>query len=235
MAAPTGIAALRKVERAKLALVNALLGAANEYANGGNREEPIVRRHFTAGNQGRYGWPDLSPDYAEWKSGGTYKTTGGVAFLNRKQAGELAAFMQGLQGVKGAARKAARAAKVSELRQGRAASKVDPRASRGQGRPPGPGLPMLVLTGRLRDAVAGKRATVTAVSPTLVRIVWTGLPEYALFHHTGDGVPKRSPIEPNAEDRQAVIMAARRLLSAELATGTGAPVSLMGGRARVVR
>lgn len=232
MASPTGIAALRKLELAKVALANALLGAAQEYANGGNRAEPIVRRHFTAGNEQRYGWPALSATYAEWKAGGTTKTAGGVAFLNAKQTAALSAFMSGLSGVKGAAKKAARAAKVSELRGGRAASKAD----KGQKGPEGgAGLPMLVLTGRLRDAVAGGRASVLAVSISLVRITWTGLPEYATYHHKGDGVPKRSPIEPNAEDKATIIAAARRILSASIGTGTGGPVSLMGGRARVVR
>lgn len=232
MAGQTGIAALRKLELAKVAMANALLGAAQEYANGGNRAEPIVRRHFTSGNQQRYGWPDLSPDYAEWKAGGTAKTTGGVAFLNAKQTGVLAAFMAGLSGVKGAAKKAARAAKVSELRGGRAASKPD----KGQKGPAGgAGLPMLVLTGRLRDAVSGGRAAVVAVSISIVRITWTGLPEYAVYQHHGDGVPKRSPIQPNADDRLQIIMAARRILSTSIGTGTSGPTSLMGGRARVVR
>jgi hypothetical protein len=232
--AATGVAALRKLELAKVALANALLGAAQEYANGGNRAEPIVRRHFTAGNEQRYGWPPLSPEYAEWKAGGTVSTVGGKAFLNAKQTGELAAFVKGLTGVKGAARKAARAQKISELRGGRAASKGDRNASVGGGKR-GPGLPMLVLTGRLRDAVSGGRASVVAVSVSVVRITWTGLPEYAIYHEKGDGVPMRSPIKPNADDRIQIIMTARRILSASIVTGTGQPVSLMGGRARVIR
>ncbi|MBA3588849.1 hypothetical protein [Methylibium sp.] len=42
---------------------------AQEYANGRLRAKPIVDRHFTAGNQQRYGWAPLSPDYAEQKRG----------------------------------------------------------------------------------------------------------------------------------------------------------------------
>ena len=129
----------------------------------------------------------------------------------------------------------ARAAKVAELRGGRAASKADRNASVGGGQR-GPGLPMLVLTGRLRDAIAGKRAVVTIVSPTLVRITWTGVPAYAKFHHEGTPkMPKRSPITPNAEDRMAILMAARRHLSASLVTGSGAVGGMGAGRGRVVR
>ena len=95
---------------------------------------------------------------------------------------------------------------------------------------------MLVLTGRLRDAISGKRARVSIVSPTLVSIVWTDVPSYGKFHHEGAGRnPKRSPIAPNAEDRAAIIAAARRHLSASLVTGSGAVAGMGDGRARVVR
>ena len=240
MAEATGAAALRKLAAAKLALVNAVVAGCEEYANGGNRGEPIVRRHFTAGNEGRYNFPPLSPDYAVWKAGGTTKTTGGGAFLNKKQGAALNQFMAGLQGVKGAARKAARATKVAELRGGRAASKLDKGAAIGGdgkgGVKRGPGLPILVLTGRLRDAIAGKRAIVTIVSPSLVRIVWGGVPTYAKFHQDGTTkMPKRSPIDPNAADIAAILAAARRHLSASLVTGSGAVGGMGDGRARVIR
>ena len=216
---------LRKTEGAQAALLNAVLAAAEEYANGGNRAEPIVRRHFTAGNADRYQWPPLSPKYAKWKEGGTTQTVGGVGFLNAQQRGQLAAFMAGLTGVTGAARKAARAREVSRLRGGRPAS----RPTGGQA------LPMLVLSGRLRDAVAGGRATVRAVSASRIVIRWSGLPDYARFHE--EGTPKmarRSPVEPNDEDRRAIVMAARRYLSASIGTPGQDVPGLEAGRARVL-
>lgn len=42
---------------------------AEAYANGGLRGRPIVERHFTAGNQARYGWAALTPKYAAFKAG----------------------------------------------------------------------------------------------------------------------------------------------------------------------
>lgn len=226
-------ALLRKVDLGRAALSNAIVAAAEEYANGGNRAEPIVRQHFTAGNEGRYGWPPLSDDYAEWKSGGTTKTAGGVAFLGARQARELAGFMAGLAGIKGAARKAARAQKVAELRAGRAASRADKAASIGKGQR-GAGLPMLVLSGRLRDAVAGGRAMVQIIGPGRVRIRWSGLPEYATYLHDGTAkMPKRSPIEPNAQDKAQVIASAQRYLSAAIVTGRADVGGLAAGRARV--
>lgn len=230
---PHAAVALRKVELAKAALANALLAGAQEYANGGNRAEPIVRRHFTAGNEGRYNWPPLSPEYAAWKAGGTEKTTGGVAFLTSKQRQDLATRMGHLSGVVGAARKRMRAKFVNEIRGGIAASKADKGASIGKG-VRGPGLPMLVLSGRMRDAVSGGRATVTPVTPGLVRIVWTGLPEYAKYHHEGAGkLPKRSPVEPNAQDRAAIILAAKRYLTAQLGTAARGVPGLGAGRGRL--
>lgn len=242
MPLPVAALALRKLELGKAALTNALVVAAQEYANGGYRAEPIVRRHFTKGNQQRYGWPPLSRQYALWKEGGTVKTTGGVAFLSKVQRGALAAHMSALPALPAGARKSERARKISEFRKGKAASKADPAAAvdhpETPGRKPTPGLPMLVLSGSLRDGVSSGRARVAISSPTLVVITWAGLPEYALYHQNGTGkMPKRSPVNPSKEDVADMISAARRFLSS--ATGTGgavAPGRLAGAlpaRARV--
>jgi len=180
--------ALRKATAARVAMVTAVAAGVREYVASGFRAEPIVRQHFTTGNQSRYGWPPLSPGYARWKDGST-----------------------------------------PDLKRGmKAAGKVVPK---------GKALPMLVLTGALRDAIASGRAVVAIISPEVVTATWTGLPEYAVYHHKGEGVPKRSPILPNAADRQAIIMAARRYLSAAIGTGGAVPVAAGGapvpGRARV--
>jgi len=225
MPLPVAALALRKLELGKAALTNALVVAAQEYANGGYRAEPIVRRHFTKGNQQRYGWPSLSRPYALWKEGGTVKVAGGVAFLSKAQRGALAAHMSALPALPPGARKGERARKISEFRGGKAASKADPAAAvETPGRKPTPGLPMLVLTGSLRDGVSSGRARVAISSPTLVVITWAGLPEYALYHQNGTGkMPKRSPVNPSKEDVADMIAAARRFLSS--ATGTAGAVA----------
>lgn len=167
----TAVNALRKLANARQALQNAVMAAAKEYANGGFRAAPIVRRHFTDGNAGRYGWPPLSARYAAVKAGQTKQLKKGM----------------------------------------RAVGKAVPK---------GAGLPMLVRTGALRDAVAAGRAVIIARPDGSVTIRWTGLPAYARYHHTGSGrLPKRSPVEPNAEDRAEMIAAARRYLSAAIGTG----------------
>jgi len=59
---------LRKIAKAKQAVLDAVRHGAIMYANGkGGR--PIVDQHFTAGNQARYGWPPLSRAYFLWKQG----------------------------------------------------------------------------------------------------------------------------------------------------------------------
>ncbi len=55
---------------AKKLLLNLMIVGGAEYANGGRgRGKGIVDRHFTAGNQSRYGWPPLSRDYFLRKAG----------------------------------------------------------------------------------------------------------------------------------------------------------------------
>lgn len=99
--------------------------------------------------------------------------------------------------------------------------------------PKGAGLPTLVLTGALRDAVSSGRAVVSIVSMTQVRILWRGLPEYARYHEDGTPrMPARSPIQPSAADRAAIIATARRWLSAQIGVGN-ASAAVGGPRARV--
>lgn len=101
--------------------------------------------------------------------------------------------------------------------------------------PAGKGLPMLVLTGAMRDAIArGGRAVVTRVSWDKFVIFWPDVPEYATYHHRGTPkMPKRSPVEMSAADKAEVIDAANRYLSLALAAGGAVPLGQFGNQARV--
>ena len=157
------LSGLTLIKNAPDALLRAIGAAAQEYGNGGFRAQPIVRQHFTSGNQSRYGWKPLSPSYAAAKAGQTK-----VLKAHMKLTGKVV--------------------------------------------PKGAGLPMLVRTGALRDAISGGRAKVSRTAGGFL-ISWPNIPHYAIYHHQGtDRMPKRSPIEPNAEDNAAVISAANRYL-----------------------
>lgn len=99
--------------------------------------------------------------------------------------------------------------------------------------PKGKGLPVLVLTGALRDAITAGRAVISRTGDR-IRITWTGLPDYATYLHNGTPrMPARSPINPNEADRNRILAAARRFLSA--ATGTGGAVPVGGAPGAVAR
>jgi len=205
------LSGLARIKATKPALLNAIKAACEEYSNGGFRAEPIVKRHFTAGNQARYGWKSLSPDYEEWKAEGSTRMRGGVGFLREKDRDGLKALKSGLRRnkIKGAAAKQALDNYINKARNFRRASKAD-KAGAG-------GLPMLVLTGSLRDNITAGRAVIRQTGPSSFLITWANIPAYAIFHHQGTSkMAKRSPIEPNAEDRKAVLDAARRHLRAAM-------------------
>jgi len=101
--------------------------------------------------------------------------------------------------------------------------------------PKGKQLPMLVLTGALRDAVTGGRATVRRVSADKMVITWTGLPDYATYLHEGTPrMPRRSPVALSDYDKAAIIEAANRHLSLAVAAGGQVPLGQFGGQARVL-
>lgn len=187
---------------------------ANAYANGGiGMGQPIVSRHFTAGNQARYSWPPLSRGYFLAKAAGLVSKGGGAkVFLDRDE-----------RNLSPAHRK--------ELAASRRGSKVDPNAefqsSTGEmmGIGAGANLPMLVLYGKLRDAVCSRSHKIVKTGDVAV-CVFSGLPEYALAHHNGLGhMPKRSPVEPNSEDAEATSAVMEKWLSAQLGTGGRVPIS----------
>lgn len=70
---PDNFAAARSIKQAAVILKTLPTIGANAYANGINGAVPIVRQHFTKGNQQRYGWAPLSKDYAAEKAGKTTK------------------------------------------------------------------------------------------------------------------------------------------------------------------
>jgi len=78
---PPGQFAIRKMESLKVAILTAAEAGAQAYANGlGNgtaRKRPIVAAHFTAGNQGRYGWAALTHEYFLRKQGDVKARTSG--------------------------------------------------------------------------------------------------------------------------------------------------------------
>ncbi len=156
---------------------------ADEYANGRFRKTPIVDRHFTPGNQGRYGWPDLSPEYEEDKQGKSKALRKGM-----KAAGRV----------------------VSKLDEDRFGSGI---------------LPMLVRSGRMRQAVTSRTHRIEHQGDVAIA-VFMNLPVFALAHHTGAGaLPKRSPVEPNIEDREAVVAVMRKQLDLAIGTGGSVPIS----------
>ncbi len=169
--------ALALLDRARSIIAGAAKAAAETYATGRFRQRPIVSRHFTAGNQGRYGWPPLSRQYFMAKARG----------ITRK--GWNAVLSKHLKG-----RRGAKLDKSAEF-------------SSGTGELVGIGsatnLPMLVNTGALRDAVENQ-AQIVPRGTEHVDIIFS-VPDYGMFLHEGTGrMPKRSPVEPNNEDVETI-------------------------------
>jgi hypothetical protein len=70
--------------------------------------------------------------------------------------------------------------------------------------------PILVRTGMLREAV--RRSGLVTVQRGRARVVFR-LPDYGRFHEQGTArMPRRSPVQPNAEDRAAWASRVRQAL-----------------------
>ena len=205
------LAKIRQLERVAAAVRTSVVAGANAYANGVAGGKPIVDKHFTAGNQQRYGWAALSRDYFLRKQGQIKpKTKGGVFFPGLGKTGS-------------------KLDKAAEFR-----------SSTGllSGIGVGINAPMLVLTGALRAAVSSVKHPVRA-SPdgNLVTVKFSGLPEYAQYLHDGTPrMPQRSPVAPNELDRAEIVAVMRKHVDAALGTGGAVPVSSgpIPGRARIV-
>ena len=101
--------------------------------------------------------------------------------------------------------------------------------------PAGKTLPMLVLSGALRDAITGGRAKVRRLDANRFIIEWAGLPEYAKYLDEGTPkMPRRQPVALSAHDKEQIIAAANRYLSLAVAAGGQVPLGEFGNQARVI-
>lgn len=202
---------IRAMQRVAQAIRTAAQAGAIAYANGTAGEKPIVDRHFTAGNQQRYGWAALTRDYFMAKQRGLAgKVRSGVYYPGGGKTGSRLDKQAGFREVTG------------EL----------------VGLGSGSNAPMLVASGDLRAAVVGPRhAVVVSNDGGIVTIKFANLPQYAIYHHEGGpDLPQRSPVAPNELDRQEVIAVMRRHVDAALGTGGKVPVTggSVPGKARFV-
>ena len=198
------ITALKDLRSLAVALKQLPLIGAEAYANGKADARPIVEAHFTPGNDQRNGWPPLSRDYALRKASGLKKNKRGIA------------------------------SELQTLATGRRV-KIDRAASftSSTGTLAGIGamanLPMLVRSGLLRERVTSRTLHQISVSGDTATIVFSGLPDYAKYLHTGtDGkrkMPPRSPVRPSFEDITLVENVMRRHLDAAKGGTKGVPVS----------
>ena len=243
---------LRKLEGTAKALETAAMAGAQFYANGTAAERPGVFKHFTAGNQARYAWAPLSHKYAMEKAGGIFKTSPGAGlYISAEGRRHIAGLMQARdedlkQQLAGVGkddkhlRKAVRAsvnakhaphiqAAIKWHTQGRVGAKLDqhqthlPQFDRALGLViRGENLPMLVRTGRMRDAVTTLQHAIRQERDTAF-ITFANLPDYANYHQTGTSkMPRRSPIDPNELDAVEIHAAIQRHLDARLGTGSPA-------------
>ena len=239
---------LRKLEGTAKALETAAMAGAQFYANGTAAERPGVFKHFTAGNQARYGWAPLSHAYATEKAGGIVKSSPGAGLyvsaagrgelrrLGSARAAELAQAKRLPAHLQPGAIKAinlrykrASATVFREHTQGRVAARLDqhqthlPQFDRALGLLiSGENLPMLVRTGRMRDAVTTLQHVIRQEGDTAF-ITFANLPDYANYHQTGTSkMPRRSPVDPNELDAIEIHAAIQRHLDARLGTGSPA-------------
>lgn len=230
---------IRKIKGVAQAMRTAVIKGAEAYANGAVKRgvAPIVSRHFTAGNQQRYGWAPLSAEHFERKSMGIAEASGAAHFLDAEQARTLKA---------GSTSAVAKSILLAELTKGRTGSTLDKaaqsnfstHAARGLGVSTGVNLPMLVFRGLLKAAMTGVKHAISQTGNGQRAVIhFRNLPEYAQFLHEGTAtMPKRSPVEPNAEDRAAVLAVMQKHMDAAMRTGGKVPVSSgpIPGRARFV-
>lgn len=184
--------ALRKVEAAQKALRVALEAGCIAYANGGTGQAaPIVDDRFKgAGNQR---FAPLSPDYAARKPlllARHGKITGNIKVGKRQPR-----FIPG-----------------PTFQRGATSGRVGNRLIGGKA------LPVLVLSGKLRQAVTAGNARISvAPDGSRATITWTGLPDYAEAHANGVApLPQRHPLRPNTADRARFVGVMRKHVAAAL-------------------
>lgn len=248
---------IRKLEAAALALETAVVAGADYYANGSGSMRPGVFKHYTAGNQARYGWAPLSARYAASKTAGIFHLSPGAGLFVGKHALRRLATLKadrdkemkavGKSGaLMGAAEISAKRKDISARYQpyidavvklhagaNRTGAKLEPQSVQRDPRIFGKtkagkaasSLPMLVRTGRLRDAVCTIHHPITK-DGDIAFITFQGLPDYAMYHQTGTKrMPRRSPVDPNDLDRAEIKAAMERYIDAQIGTGKDVPVS----------
>jgi hypothetical protein len=214
---PTDPALLKRFPALRKALLESLRFGINEYANGGTRARPIVDAHFTAGNAERYGWAPLSAEYAARKAAGIVQGRRGVGtYLDAAERTLSPEHQRELARHRGGSKLATIPTFHRASKAGQAAGLAGAFGSSAGN------LPMLVLFGDLRRAVNSRNHLVKVFENGRGVATFRGLPDYGLFHHLGAGkLPRRSPVEPNAEDREAVVEAMKRYLARTLRRGKG--------------
>ena len=215
MAAP-GMDALRRIDQAKQALAQSLEAACIAFANGGNGQAaPIVDDRYKG--QGNRRFLPLNPDYARWKQG----------MVRREQRTS-----------------AAGPAGSNLVARGRTSGRTGSMKVRGTAQGSrGKNLPILVGPNRYKKGVLVRQGSLLRqrvssgrkhrillhVSGLKATIIFTNLPPYALVHHLGTGLPKRSPVEPNAEDMakfKAVMLRVLRMRLGRARAGISTPSSM---------
>lgn len=81
-----------------------------------------------------------------------------------------------------------------------------------------PGKPTLVRTGAMRNSIVGQ-ASIRASGrkgQVKARLEWRKAVDYAKYHEKGKGVPKRSPVQPNARDAKDLRAVVVRFIKARM-------------------
>lgn len=202
---------VRRILAVAVAMKTCLRAGAEAYANGNGRARPIVASHFTTGNQQRYGWPPLSRDYFLAKQRGI-----------RTPAGKVPA--------------TAKLANGQRVKTG--TSEFQSRTGELVGIGSGANLPMLVKTGKTRQAIAYTPHPIDGnADGSIVTIHFgVGAPEWARYLETGTSrMPRRSPVDLNDQDRREVLDTMKRHMSAAMGSAGAVSVSQTSvpGRARL--
>lgn len=188
------IEVLRKLDAAAAALAALPEVGAKAYI-AGFRNDPIVDKHFTAGNQGRYGWAPLSRDYFLRKAG---------------QAPKLRADM------KTAGRKVSKLDKAAGFR-----SSTGELSGEGTGA----NLPMLVRTGATREAVTSRTHRIERQGDVAIIVFANLPEYALHLHTGTGKMPKRSPVEPGVADIVEIHAAMTQFIDRAIGTGGTVPVS----------
>ena len=214
--------------------------AAVFYANGGpGVGEPVVGDRFMG--QGNARFAPLSREYGDWKSGKSKALNdqqkvlfGRGSRLIKEKTGEKVVPTYEHKLLREEALKRAQSGgtyaswfqklkkdwKLETLHE----TKVTTRGS----------LPILVLTGALRAAVTKRQHFIESTGKDKAVVTFRNLPIYAVYHHKPltAPFPKRSPVEPNAQDVSRLTEFVQRHISLLVARFNGGSVRVAFGDAQ---